>query len=274
MTALRDSQRSRVYRSEWAWSRSLAEKYRSDLTPDQLIDQTNRVWQEQVTGRGVRYGPVQVRFNPRFRRGRAVAYPYQRSIRYAASGNAFWIVLHEVAHLMEPDSHHGWEWAACYLQLVEQYISKKAATDLRREFRLRRVSFRKTVKRTLSEKQLAALAKGQAALKARREAVGPSRLFLKVGGQAEPESGDTEFTGYLSTVQHQQGSGIAITRWREFRDSNHPGREITVFIDAGFGMRQLAQALPETKVFLTCCAITINSLGVMTSLEVLDDDRA
>lgn len=161
----RDSQRSKAYRSEHEWSPSLPAKYRLTLSPVQLEKQARRIHEEEVQSFGFRR-TLTIRFSSRFDVNRAEAWSFQNTIKFSRRGASFWVVLHELAHLMEPGHRHDRQWAECYLNLITRHISKKAATDLKRLFRKHGVRYRKP--RKLSPLQMAALAKGQAALAARR----------------------------------------------------------------------------------------------------------
>lgn len=66
------------------------------------------------------------------------------------------IILHELAHVWAPeDAGHDRRYAALYLKLVERWMGKEPAKELRRFFRLHKVKF--TPKRVLSRARKAEL---------------------------------------------------------------------------------------------------------------------
>lgn len=66
-----------------------------------------------------------------------------------------WYVLHECAHAFVPKTPtrpaHGWEWAACYLDLVRVYMGRGYEEKLIAAFRAKRVKFKSPRKQTISD---------------------------------------------------------------------------------------------------------------------------
>jgi rhodanese-related sulfurtransferase len=87
----------------------------------------------------------------------------------------------------------------------------------------------------------------------------------------------TRFTGYLTGIANPHFSGIATTTWRsrKHRTKSRPGRTVTVYCEAGYGVRQLARALTDNGRFTQDsgeirCRIQIDDLGMLASVQPLD----
>lgn len=81
--------------------------------------------------------------------------------------------------------------------------------------------------------------------------------------------------GYLTAVQNVNWSGIATVtfRSRKHRTPKHPGKTVTTYCEAGYGVRQLVAAVGGE---LTQAAgnvrlrYTIDDMGLLQSVEPLD----
>lgn len=169
---MRDTQRQRVYDAENAALSSIDP--RADLSLRDMQNLVDRWCADRVVrrhyrravrpllvtdGRGRRtacyhptlYGPDELRM-PRWSRSRRV-------------------LLHEFAHALTfsySRADHGWEFCACYLMLVRRFLGREAEATLMREFKARRVRYRRPRKRALTEEQRAAARERMLALNAQR----------------------------------------------------------------------------------------------------------
>lgn len=73
----------------------------------------------------------------------AVAYPERGLICLPKWAQKDWVVLHELAHLLEPTTWHGPEFCDTFSKLVERYMNPIAARELRAHYRLNKVPVRR-----------------------------------------------------------------------------------------------------------------------------------
>lgn len=132
----RDSQRTKVYRAEWAfWSKQ--------DTPSKIItlDQAKAI-RDYVWSLPYRTFPDVVRLGRRpelvLGKGRGGATSYFGKIKFKGKDSIIpWIVVHELAHEISPTwERHGPVYCGVYLHLVERVFSFDAREELALSFRL------------------------------------------------------------------------------------------------------------------------------------------
>ena len=193
----RDTQRRRVYRSEWtAFGRSEC------ITPDEVLALVREVWEYAPLRKrpGVEWEPRPPRVS--FGRGRR-SWSYGGHICISRTRCYRFVVLHELAHELTywEEPGHGGQWVETYLFLVEAFMGFDAAQKLRASFRENRVVTtkaaeakrrakrkpRKPTERKPTRTQL---------LTARAEALG-ARMYATGGGWYEvvpPAGSEDQFT--------------------------------------------------------------------------------
>lgn len=87
------------------------------------------------------------------------------------------VILHEIAHCVAPsDAWHDWRFCATFLELVRHFMGAEVHARLRESFREHRVRYKKPITRdvrTMSPKQLAAIARFTEMARARSKAAQP-----------------------------------------------------------------------------------------------------
>jgi putative metallohydrolase (TIGR04338 family) len=150
----RDSQRSKLYRSEqrhslWRGSRPYSIEEVDDFVKKLVISQWfQRRWPAVyditvLDGRG-RRSPA--------------GNPYERYIKMPVWSRFPLLILHEVAHVIAPlgGAWHGWEFASTYLELVNHVLGVEAAGEMKSLFRSTGVRYTKPYTRTISAETRAA----------------------------------------------------------------------------------------------------------------------
>lgn len=185
---VRDGQRQKCYDAERRAFQSPTSTYVTDgpvhgdprrvLTRDEIVAVVARIMQDH-TERPVsphaapahmatgKVYPAEVRIDFT-KRGGAHAKSHFWALNFAPTPFAcqFWVVLHEVAHLLTPgagatvagerfggtrywewEPGHGWRWVAVYIALVERYLGRAWAQRLRDECKAGRVRMKPKVER-------------------------------------------------------------------------------------------------------------------------------
>lgn len=188
----RDTQRKRVYDAEdraWSW---LATPSSELLTIEQcqaLVDKvlaskwlSNQADMKMQVSLVRRLGGVLVfagtgnNATIEDRWGTSFGWYYHKktdkpSISLSRQGRQKSVVLHELAHILQPSgtAAHGWEFCSIYLRLVRHFMGKEAHDKLKAEFKAGRVRFTKPrAKRTLTHEQREAATARLAAARAAR----------------------------------------------------------------------------------------------------------
>lgn len=150
MTTKRDTYRSKVYAAENAAFRvKFTGSKRIETVPEiqaYVNKLTNSAWfQKRWTLHSWRdngKGAVTVKSGAGFRR--ATAYPGSQTIYIPLWARTEWVILHELAHIVTPQSepYHAWHFLQCYIELVGHVLGKEAADALKDELKARRVPWR------------------------------------------------------------------------------------------------------------------------------------
>ena len=146
----RDSQRSKVYRAQWAsQAYKGAERFPTFAAAREWAITVCLAELPRRLGNASPHVPeiVQGRSNSAAR-----AYGSWRiSLPEWAWNKA--TILHEIAHIAMPAERHGRLWAKRYAELVEKYMGKAAAAELKASFRAHGVKYSAPRNLTLEQRQ-------------------------------------------------------------------------------------------------------------------------
>lgn len=153
MTTKRDTYRSKVYAAERAAFDHAVEhpewRTRIETVPEiqaYVNKLTNSAWFKRRwtlhNWRDNGRGAVTMKAGQGFRR--AVAYPTSQTIYVPLWARKEWVICHELAHIVTPQSEpwHAWHFLQCYIELVNHVLGKEAAEALKAELKARRVPWR------------------------------------------------------------------------------------------------------------------------------------
>ena len=128
MTRPRDSQRARLYAAERAAKMDDESSMTLAQCQHYVIQVTGSAWFQARWGRR----SIGVSFNS----GGGRAYPDRGLITLGPAARHRWIVLHELAHLVQPyeTAWHGPEFRSVFLALVRHELGAEAAERLRQQF--------------------------------------------------------------------------------------------------------------------------------------------
>jgi hypothetical protein len=178
MGRMRDSQKSRVYRSD-----HVLDKYGRLETIPEIEVFVRKLWSSERLKKA--FGPKGMySWVPKIRDGRG---------RVKAAGNAsgiwlpLWsrskgIIIHELAHTLSHRVYgsrniagHGWEFCDCYLTLTKIALGRPAHDELKRAFKENKVKYKKPrKKKPLTPEQRAALVERMAKARASRGLSNPA----------------------------------------------------------------------------------------------------
>jgi len=143
MARPRDSQRSKVYRSERHLSDHM-KRYggRLETVPEMQawIDEINRSrWLKGYIKRhphGIAYRPITVTDGRARRRACAELYVKRAYVKVPRWCRSKLVLLHEMAHVYTPVyvAWHGPEFCACYLDFVGRWLGREAKAELKAAF--------------------------------------------------------------------------------------------------------------------------------------------
>jgi hypothetical protein len=176
--AIRDSQRSKLYKAEDAAFRRAGEP---TLDFGQTVDFIRKVEGSAIWRKILDEGPRQREWRPLIiEAGKsnwsACAHGTFRVI-IPTWARKEWVILHELAHIAVTRTYtdanaapHGWQFASVYLRLVKHFLGKAAHDKLRDEFRSAKVRSREPIKRApLSEERKAQLREQLAVARAAKQ---------------------------------------------------------------------------------------------------------
>lgn len=144
---VRDSQRSKLYRSE-DFLRFAVEPLMS-LAECQSFTDRVIAWAQTYTPpakgfpKRIMYWGKPEHVNVTDGRGRRMAAACGHTIKLPRWARHKWIILHEIAHTLQTeDPSHGRQFAAIYLDLVSRWMGKDTAAALRLSYRAHHVHWR------------------------------------------------------------------------------------------------------------------------------------
>ena len=132
----RDSNRRKVYQSEWAFQKQVdIRKFRDIKSAEKRMNQiqNSKLW-EQLNGR-----KVYLVTNNRMGRATAGRAHYGRKIELGTTGMDEYTLIHEMTHQLPNCMHHDVEFRKNLLRLVSRFMGTEAASILKGEFRSRKL---------------------------------------------------------------------------------------------------------------------------------------
>jgi len=138
LCSTQDSQRSKVYQSEWAFQRKFGngQEFKTMKQAERYLQKVMRskAWEKLADGKRCYLGTIQGRANQRTA-GRA---HYGGRIELSPAGMNEYTLLHELAH-QSGNMHHDVGFRQDLLALVSRFMGREAAGMLKAEFKERKL---------------------------------------------------------------------------------------------------------------------------------------
>jgi hypothetical protein len=129
-----DYGRTSVYRAEWRALKELPDM-RVPMTLKQIEDTVNMIIADDRVKIVDPYSGEKVTVEDTCRNG-AIAYPYQRRIRFGTEKNMY-AVLHEVAHILNPADGHTRQFCITQCDLIGWFIGPKSGAIMAKHLGVR-----------------------------------------------------------------------------------------------------------------------------------------
>lgn len=127
-----DYGRLMVYRSERAALNNIPARV-YDMTLEEISEVSNKIFADKRVKKIDPYPGEIVHVQDSCIRG-AIAYPFQRRMRFGTAKNNF-TLYHEAAHILTPGDKHGFEFCRVMCLLIEWFENPEAAEYMRRYLR-------------------------------------------------------------------------------------------------------------------------------------------